>query len=429
MIRGRSLAVRLAVLLAGVLVVVLLLAGYVVNRAATRSIDDAIGPRQQARLDLAGAFVEEGLRRGLGPRALQEIVRRVAAEIDGVVRVVDGGRAVIAEAGRLPLGAEAEHLRTELADDVGGGAIEVDLPSPSAGFLRAFNAALLWTGGVAVLALLGAAALVASRLTRPLRDVADAARRLEAGDLGARAAGGSDAESAELAEAFNGMAARLQRSEELRRRAASDLAHDLATPATVLESQLQAMVDGVVPADAEQLERARAAATSLSGLVSQLGELTQAEAATLQRRPERVDLQALAEEVALGLEAMARDRDVAIRVAGAGAAVADRGQLSRALRNVVTNALQHAPAGSEVTVEAAGDGTLRVMDRGPGIAEADVPYVFERFYRADRARSGHPGSGIGLTVARELVAANGGTIAVEATGPTGTTIRLDLPPS
>ena len=98
--------------------------------------------------------------------------------------------------------------------------------------------------------MLAAAALAANRLTRPLREVAGAARRLGHGDLSARARGGPDAESAELATAFNGMAERLERSEALRRRAASDLAHDLATPATVLESQVQAMVDGVVPADA-----------------------------------------------------------------------------------------------------------------------------------------------------------------------------------
>jgi signal transduction histidine kinase len=109
--------------------------------------------------------------------------------------------------------------------------------------------------------------------------------------------------------------------------------------------------------------------------------------------------------------------------------MADRGQLTRAVRNVVTNAVQHAPTGSEVTVTTAA-GVLRVTDRGPGIAEADVPFVFERFYRADRSRGRQPaGSGIGLTVARELVAANGGTIGVEATGPAGTTIRIELPPA
>jgi signal transduction histidine kinase len=183
-----------------------------------------------------------------------------------------------------------------------------------------------------------------------------------------------------------------------------------------------------VPADAEQLERARVAATSLSGLVGQLGELTQAEAATLQRRPEPFDLGALAAEVALGLEALARAKGVAIVVTGPAASVmADRGQLTRAVRNVVTNAVQHAPPGSEVSVSTA-PRTLRVTDRGPGIAKADVPFVFERFYRADRSRGRQPaGSGIGLTVARELVAANGGMIEVETTGPAGTTIRIELP--
>ena len=226
------------------------------------------------------------------------------------------------------------------------------------------------------------------------------------------------------------MAARLERSEELRRRAASDMAHDLATPATVLESQIQAMVDGVVPADAAQLERARAAAAGLSGVIGQLGELTQAEAATLQRSPERVELRALAMEIIGSLEALMRDRGVAAAVAGADAIViADRGQLTRALRNVVTNAVQHAPPGTEVTVQTS-PGTAPLIDRGTGIAPEDLPFVFERFYRADRSRGRQPaGSGIGLTVARELIAANGGSIEVEDTGPTGTTFRIGLPPA
>ena len=156
--------------------------------------------------------------------------------------------------------------------------------------------------------MLAAAALAANRLTRPLREVAGAARRLGHGDLTARARGGPDAESAELAAAFNGMAERLERSEALRRRAASDLAHDLATPATVLESQVQAMVDGVVPADAAQLEKARVAAAGLSGLIGQLSELTQAEAAPLQRNPEPVDLAVLAREIVDANEGLLRDR-------------------------------------------------------------------------------------------------------------------------
>jgi signal transduction histidine kinase len=429
MMRGRSLAVRLALLLAGVLVIVLLLAGVVVNRAASRSFEETLGPRELARLQLAAAVVEESLRR-VGPQGVRFVVRRIAQETGGVVRVVDASGATIAQAGHLPPDADADSASTDLASDVGGGALEIEVPAPGAPFLRAFNGALLITGAVAVVAMLLAAALVANRLTRPLREVAGAARRLGQGDLSVRARGGADAESTELAAAFNGMAERLERSEALRRRAASDLAHDLATPATVLESQVQAMVDGVVPADAAQLEKARIAAADLSGLIGQLSELTQAEAAPLQRHPEPVDLAALAREIVDAAEGMLRERGVTAMIDARGdvTATVDRGQVARALRNVVGNAIAHSPRGGTVRIglDAGPPITVRVTDEGDGIADEDLPFIFERFYRADRSRGRIPGSGIGLTVARELVAANGGSVQVESTGPGGTTFRIGL---
>jgi signal transduction histidine kinase len=430
MMRGRSLAVRLALLLAGVLVVVLLLAGVVVNRAASRSLDETLGPRELERLQLAGAVVEESLRRGVGQEGAALVVRRIARETGGVVRVVDASGATIAEAGHLPPDAETDSLTTDLASDVGGGALEIEVPAPGAPFLRAFNGALLITGVVAVVAMLAAAALVASRLTRPLREVAGAAQRLGQGDLSVRARGGADAESSELAAAFNGMAERLERSEALRRRAASDLAHDLATPATVLESQVQAMVDGVVPADATQLEKARTAAADLSSLIGQLSELTQAEAAPLQRSPEAIDLVALVREIVDGAEGMLRERGVSATIEARGdvTATVDRSQVARALRNVVGNAVAHSPRGGTVRIDldAGPPIAVRVTDQGEGIADEDLPFIFERFYRADRARGRVPGSGIGLTVARELVTANGGSVQVESTGPGGTTFRIAL---
>jgi signal transduction histidine kinase len=432
MMRGRPLAVRLAVVLAGVVVIVLVLAGVVVNRAVSRSLDETLGPREQQRLALAVTVIEEGLERG-GGRGIPMLVRRVANEAGGSVRVLAADGSTLFEAGGRPDrgDGETETITADLSDEAGGGSVEIEVPSARAPFLSAFNSALLLTGLVAVGALLAAAAFVASRVTRPLRGVAAAAHRLGGGDLAARAEGGPDAESQELAEAFNDMAERLQRSETLRRRAASDLAHDLATPATVLESQLQAMVDGVVPADGAELEKARTAAASLSGVILQLGELTHAEAAPLQRNEEPVALEALVREIVAGLEGLLRERAVRVTIAGsAGTVHADRGHLARALRNVVTNAIQHSPSGSEVTVtlsEAPGEVAVRVRDRGEGIADEDLPHVFERFYRADRARGAHGGSGIGLTVARELIAANGGSVEVDSTGSAGTTFRIVLP--
>jgi signal transduction histidine kinase len=432
MMRGQPLAVRLAVLLAGVVIVVLLAAGWVVNRAASRSLEETIGPRDEQRLDLAVTVVEEALERGVEGRPLRFLLERIAGESGGSVRVLDEAGDVRAEAGRMPPRAtETESLSRDLSSAAGGGAFELVVPSPQAPFVRTFNAALLLTGGVAVAALLVAAAFVASRMTRPLREVAMAAGRLGAGDLTARARGGPDAESAELASAFNGMASRLERSEKLRRRAASDLAHDLATPATVLESQLQAMVDGVVPADGAELEKARAAAAGLSGVIAQLGELTQAESAPLHRSPERIAMADLIREITASMDGMLRTQGVtaAVDADPDATASADRGQVTRALRNLLTNAIQHSPRGGTVRVDASGGASveIRIADEGAGIADEDLPYVFERFYRADRSRGRTPGSGIGLTVARELIGANGGSVEVASTGPGGTSFRIVLP--
>jgi two-component system sensor histidine kinase BaeS len=350
--------------------------------------------------------------------------------------LLDAEGRVLLSAGELPAGTDTERVEEAIPGDAGL-RLAIEVPASGPAFLGVFNVTLLVAGVLAVGALVVAATLLSERLTRPLRGVAAAARRLGAGDLAARASGGPDRESADLADAFNAMAARLERSEELRRRAASDMAHDLATPATVLESQLQAMVDGVVPADRAELERARAAAAAMSGVIVQLRELVDVEAAAAQRVASRVAITELLDEVATALSPLYRDRDVALTVRPAQEATVevDPSQVSRALRNVLTNAAQHSRAGGEVEVqvgveEVSDQVVVRVVDHGQGIADEDLPHVFERFYRADPARRGgepQSGSGIGLTIARELLAANGGGIEVESTGPEGTTFALRLP--
>jgi two-component system sensor histidine kinase BaeS len=143
-------------------------------------------------------------------------------------------------------------------------------------------------------------------------------------------------------------------------------------------------------------------------------------------------------EATKALDGLAREHDVRVAIDAADDVVAwaDARHLARAVRNVVANAIDHAPPGSDVGLAATTDGrnvAIRVTDAGAGIDPVDLPHVFERFYRADRSRSADPqtgrraGSGLGLTIARELLAANGGTIAVERTGPDGTTVLLTIP--
>ena len=215
------------------------------------------------------------------------------------------------------------------------------------------------------------------------------------------------------------------------------MAHDLATPATVLESQLQAMVDGVVPADREQLDRARAAAGALSGVIVQLGELVDAESAVLQRRPQVVAVGELIGEVRRAIEPLFRERRVEVAVGEATGSLTvdvDPTQVGRALRNVLANAAQHSPQGAtvRVAVEAAGERGGAAGQRRP--APGSRPRTCRMSSSASIAPTrpaarGEPrsGSGIGLTIARELSPPTAGRIAVERTGPDGTTFLIALP--
>jgi two-component system sensor histidine kinase BaeS len=437
--RRRSLAFRLGLLLAVTVAVVLLLVGVVVNRVVSGNYETVLTELQQQRLDDAAQTVADRLARPAGPARAQVYVMRLATQLGGQVRVIGTDGTTLAAFGKQPDEAVTYSTPVEQDGQVVG-TLEAEVPAVGVdrGFLRLFNITLLVAGIVSVLGIVLVATWIAGRMTRPLQDVADAARRLEAGDPSARASGGDDRESAELADAFNAMADRLERSEMLRRRAASDIAHDLATPATVLESQLQAMVDGVIPTDASNLEAARSTAAALGGVVADIGDLARSEAAPIQARPEAIDLAVAIPDIAASLDGARRARDVrlAIDTGLSSVAWADRGHLARAVRNVIANAIAHSPSGGVVAVateRAGGVIRVRIGDQGPGIAPPDVEHVFERFYRADTARATDPatgrpaGLGLGLTIARELLAANGGRIGVERTGPDGTTFLIEVP--
>ncbi len=433
--RGQPLGLRLALMLSAAVLAVLLVAGLAVNRIVSGSLEEELSAAERDRITVvAGAIGAVDLEAPRAKHGVEVVLRRVANAMRGRVQLIGPDGELLVDVGRLPPGVATATISEPIPGS--NATLLIDVPRADPAFLRVFNVTLLVAGLLAIVAVGTIALLLSSRLTRPLQGVASAAQRLGHGDLSARAQGGPDRESRELASAFNAMAERVQRSEMLRRRAASDMAHDLATPATVLESQLQAMVDGVVPADREQLDRARAAAGALSGVIVQLGELVDAESGVLQRRPRVMPLGELLGEVERAIEPLFRQEGVGIVVDPAPISLrvdVDPTQVGRALRNVLANAAQHSAAGATVRVgveAAATEALIRVTDAGSGIAPDDVAHVFERFYRADQARgAGEPrsGSGIGLTIARELLAANSGRIGVERTGREGTTFLIALP--
>ena len=299
------------------------------------------------------------------------------------------------------------------------GATALD-PAPLVGSVTrtVFFAAVL-----AALAGLGLAAVLIRQLTRPLVDLTHASRRIAHGDLSARVPVKSGDEIGELTATFNQMAASLKQQETLRRNLMADIAHELRTPLTGIQGAVEAMQDGVFPADAENLEALHAQVLLLNRLVDDLRTLANAEAGQLVLETALVDLADLCRRQVSAMQLRAAERGIvlALHAPAQAPTQADGQRLNQVLLNLLDNALRHTPAGGTVCVNLYADDTgfyITVTDSGPGIPPADLPYVFDRFYRGDRSRTRVTGgSGLGLAIARQIVAAHGGRIWVDSPPP------------
>lgn len=272
--------------------------------------------------------------------------------------------------------------------------------------------------------------LVARRITRPVSALAVAAGALRRGARGARVAATSDDELGDLAREFNAMADALERGDLLRRQLLGDVAHELRTPLTNIQGHLEALRDGVLPAEPATFVSLHDEASRLGRLVADLESLARAEAAafSLERGP--CDLAAVAGDVSAELEDRFRAKGVALALALAPAeVVGDADRLAQIVRNLLSNALKYTPAGGHVrlaTARARDRVTLEVADDGPGIASDDLPRVFDRFWRGASAGD-VTGSGIGLTVARELARAHGGELVARSEPGRGSAFTLAMP--
>ncbi len=271
-------------------------------------------------------------------------------------------------------------------------------------------------------------------ITRPIDELVDATRRLSHGDYSVRVTRprGRPRELAELAAGFNTMAARLEANERQRRSLLADVSHELRTPLAVVRGNVEAIVDGVHPADAEHLGAILDETLILSRLVEDLRTVALSEAGTLPLHREPTDLGLLVEETARAFATMATAGGVTIEVAGPPADLPlleiDPVRIREVLDNLVANALRYTPPGGTVTISTTlpadrGPVEVEVRDTGPGIPAELVGEVFDRFAKSSESR----GSGLGLAIARNLVEAHGGTIAVVGGSGPGTTIRFSLP--
>jgi len=285
----------------------------------------------------------------------------------------------------------------------------------------------LIAGGVGVLL----SAVLVRAVTQPVRRMRDLARRIASGDYAARMEAGGAIELAHLATSLNRMAESLQRLEGLRKDLVANVAHELRTPLTNLRGYLEAVSEGVTPASSETIGMLHGEVMRLVRLVDALHDLSRLDAVLPQLRPGPLDLGALAERLVALRQADFAARGVTVRVVAPAVRVkADADLVSQALSNLLDNALKYTPRAGDVSVEVApGDGMVRlaVSNSGEDIPSADLPFIFERFYRGEKSRSRESGgAGIGLAIVQEVARAHGGQTGASSGGGR-TTVWISLP--
>jgi two-component system sensor histidine kinase BaeS len=299
--------------------------------------------------------------------------------------------------------------------------------------------------GLVVLVVGLVAIAVAIRLVRsiapPLGDLVDAAGRVEAGDYAVRVPDvrRGPGELRGLGRAFNTMTARLEADEAQRRRLLADVGHELRTPLAVVKGNLEALIDGVYPADEAHLGPILEETRVIERLIGDLRTLSLAEAGTLALHPESTDVGVLIADVIDAFRRRADEQGVEIRLEASNdlpLVELDPIRIREVVSNLVDNALRYAGANGSIEVTAreisAGTQTkanaepnleILVTDTGPGIAAELLATVFDRFAKTAESR----GSGLGLAIARAIVEAHGGTIAASSRPGSGTTMRVSLP--
>ena len=297
-------------------------------------------------------------------------------------------------------------------------------------FLSQVNRSLVWAGVAAGVVALVLGLVLARQLTAPIRDLTDAAHQLADGET-TQVQVRSDDEIGELGEAFNLMARSLAQQETLRRNLMADIAHELRTPLTVIRSDLEALLDGVYEPTPETLASLQEETLLLARLVDDLRALAQAEAGQLRLEREPLDLAELLSGVAAGFELLAKSQGQELQLdlpPDLPTVHADPQRVRQVTANLVSNALRHAPDAGHVVISAESrqaEIQVSVADDGPGINQEDLDRVFERFWHGAQPRA--QGSGLGLTIARELVRAHGGRIWAESRVGEGSTFHFTLP--
>ncbi len=302
-------------------------------------------------------------------------------------------------------------------------------------FINTLNQILLGVMALALVSAFGVAAVMAKRLSAPIARVIETAQMIAKGSYQTKSREKSSIrELNQLIGAINDLAATLEKQEQLRKQLTSDVAHELRTPLATLQSHIEAILDGVWQAEPERLKVCHNEVMRLNRMVADLGRLTRYESENLVLDRREFELTALIRQLIINFESEFVRKGVAINFYGEKALIcADRDKISQIMINLIANGLKFTPAGGKIEIhvlKGVNGVEIKVNDNGCGIAEEDLPLIFERFYRADKSRSRSTGgTGIGLTIVKTLVEAHQGAITVKSEVGIGTEFILSFPQS
>jgi two-component system sensor histidine kinase BaeS len=300
-------------------------------------------------------------------------------------------------------------------------------------YLTRSNQALLYAAiGAALLALL-LGIILAQTLTHPVRELTSAIHAMAKGELKQHVSVKSKDEIGELAGAFNQMSADMDRLNQSRRQLTADIAHDLRTPLTVIGGYVESMQEGVLKATPERLEIIHAEVTHLQRMVEDLRTLSQADAGMLTLNRENVAPLAFLQHMSRSYHQLAIQKKIRLDTQaepGLPTVRLDPDRMAQVFGNLITNSIRYTPEGGRILLAARLEKDylkFTVEDNGTGISAEALPHIFDRFYRADPARSQGSEAGLGLAIAKSITEAHGGRISAQSQPAQGTTITILLP--
>lgn len=448
-----SIQFRLFLAFLTIALVSVLVVGVSANRIASSRFGEFVSEGGMAARNLQITLASYYERRGSWSDA-HEFVLSLASSYPGRILLVDDSTVVVADSSQRLLGqrVSAGILRSGLPilsgnRQVGtllvtGGMMGGMMGGMGMGmrhflerdFIASVNRSLVLSAVVTVFLAALVSFILSRRLTTPIREVTQAAHEMAAGNLGHRVLVKSKDEIGDLAESFNRMAMSLENAETLRRNMIADIAHELRTPLTSIQGYLEAIQDGVISPTKENLASIHEETILLGRLVDDLRDLSQAEAGRLHLHKEESDAGEIVRRQISAAEPLAIKKGTTIETtipSSLSKVWVDRDRLGQVLRNLLNNSLTFTPEGGRIRVvieEKPGFLEVSVSDTGSGIAPEDLPFVFERFYRADKSRArASGGAGLGLTIAKYLVEAHGGSIRAESEHGKGAKFTFTVP--